>query len=165
MLNRKSRAGTYITIRCGAVINLPHKSLLKIPHGSPVRAWYEVSFVNSNAGLYSTSVSAVLYVMSCTLDQVIKALVCTMSIIYDVHINSSLPSAAYMRPWTGSTLIPIRACRLVGAKSLSEPMLNWTLKNKLQWNFYRNSCLFIQENAFENVVCQNGGLLFPAEMS
>ena len=39
-------------------------------------------------------------------------------------------------------------------------IVNWTLKNKLQWNFNRNSCLFIQENAFENVVCQNGGHLF-----
>ena len=27
------------------------------------------------------------------------------------------------------------------------------LRNKLQWNLKRNSCIFIQENAFENVVC------------
>ena len=26
--------------------------------------------------------------------------------------------------------------------------------NKLQWNFNRNSNIFIQENAFENVVCE-----------
>ena len=31
-------------------------------------------------------------------------------------------------------------------------VVNWTLRNKLQWNFHRNSYLFIQENAFENVV-------------
>ena len=46
------------------------------------------------------------------------------------------------------------ACCLVGAKPLSEPMLdiaNWTLSNKLQWNHNRNSYIFIQENAFENV--------------
>ena len=30
--------------------------------------------------------------------------------------------------------------------------MNWTLGNKLQWNLNRNSCIFIQENAFENVV-------------
>ena len=26
--------------------------------------------------------------------------------------------------------------------------------NELQWNFNRNSNIFIQENAFENVVCE-----------
>ena len=31
-------------------------------------------------------------------------------------------------------------------------IVNWTLKNKLYWNFYWNSYIFIQENAFENVV-------------
>ena len=33
-------------------------------------------------------------------------------------------------------------------------VVNWTLGNKLQWNFNRNSNIFIQENAFENVVCE-----------
>ena len=28
----------------------------------------------------------------------------------------------------------------------------WTFRNKLQWNFNRNSYIFTQENAFENVV-------------
>ena len=31
-------------------------------------------------------------------------------------------------------------------------IVDWTLRNKLQWNFKRNSYIFIQENAFENVV-------------
>ena len=31
-------------------------------------------------------------------------------------------------------------------------MVNWTLGNKFQWNFYQNATIFIQENAFENVV-------------
>ena len=31
-------------------------------------------------------------------------------------------------------------------------IVNWTLRNKLQWNLNRNSYIFIQENAFENVV-------------
>ena len=54
------------------------------------------------------------------------------------------------------------ACRLVGAKPLSEPMLdvvNWTLKNKLQWNSNLNSYIFIQENASENVVCEIAPIL------
>ena len=31
-------------------------------------------------------------------------------------------------------------------------IVNWILRNKLQWNLNRNSYIFIQENAFENVV-------------
>ena len=37
------------------------------------------------------------------------------------------------------------ACRLVGAKPLTEPMLNivkWTLRNKIQWNFNPTSSIF-----------------------
>ena len=33
-------------------------------------------------------------------------------------------------------------------------IVNWTLGNKLQWNFNRNSNIFIKENTFENVVCE-----------
>ena len=33
-------------------------------------------------------------------------------------------------------------------------IVNWALGNKLQWNFNRYSNIFIQENAFENVVCE-----------
>ena len=33
-------------------------------------------------------------------------------------------------------------------------IVNWTLGNKRQWNLDRNSYIFIQENAFENVDCE-----------
>ena len=33
-------------------------------------------------------------------------------------------------------------------------IIKWTPTNKLQWNFNRNSNIFIQENALENVVCE-----------
>ena len=36
-------------------------------------------------------------------------------------------------------------------------IVNWTLRNKLQGNFNWNSYIFIKENAFENVVCIDGG--------
>ena len=56
------------------------------------------------------------------------------------------------------------ACRLVGAKQLSEQMMeyfvNWTLGNKLQWNHIRNLYIFIQENARENVVRKMAAILF-----
>ena len=51
------------------------------------------------------------------------------------------------------------ACRLVGAKALSESMLgyhNLDRGKKLHWRFHQNSYIFVQENSFENVVCQNG---------
>ena len=41
------------------------------------------------------------------------------------RINSSLPSAAYLRRWAGSALVQIMACRLDGAKPLSELMLTY----------------------------------------
>ena len=43
----------------------------------------------------------------------------------DQCMNASPPSAAYMRRWTGSALVQIMACRLDGAKPLSEPMLTY----------------------------------------
>ena len=30
-------------------------------------------------------------------------------------------------------------------------IVNWSPKNKLQWNFKRNSNIFFQENPFENI--------------
>ena len=39
-----------------------------------------------------------------------------------LDINSSLPSPAYTRHWTGSALVQVMACRLFGAKPLPEPM-------------------------------------------
>ena len=53
------------------------------------------------------------------------------------------------------SLVQIMACHLVGAKPLSKPywtIVNWTLRNKLQWNLKQNLYTFIQENAFGNVV-------------
>ena len=38
-------------------------------------------------------------------------------------------------------------------------IVNWTLRNKLQWNFNRNSNVLIQENAFENVVCEMASIV------
>ena len=52
-------------------------------------------------------------------------------------ISSSSPSAAYMRQRIGWALLHIMACRLLGAKPLPNQswlIVNWTLRNKLQWN-------------------------------
>ena len=58
------------------------------------------------------------------------------------------------------SLVQIMACRLFGAKPLSEPMMEYfskrlcQIRNKFQWNFNRDVNIFIQENAFENVVVE-----------
>ena len=58
-------------------------------------------------------------------------------------VNSLGPGDAYMRHWTGSSLVQVMACRLFGAKQLPEPMLAnfqvYTLKQtslKLQWKTF-----------------------------
>ena len=38
-------------------------------------------------------------------------------------------------------------------------IVNWTLGNKLQWNFNRNYSSFIQENVFESAVCDTAAIL------
>ena len=39
-------------------------------------------------------------------------------------------------------------------------IVNWTLRNKFQWNFNHNSNIFIQENALENGVCEMASNLY-----
>ena len=38
-------------------------------------------------------------------------------------------------------------------------IVKWTLRNKLQWNFNRNSNIFIQENPLQNVICEMASIL------
>ena len=68
----------------------------------------------------------------------------------------------------GHDLLQVMACRLFGAKPLPESMLTYCQiepGNTFQWNLNRNSNIFIEENVFENAVCQNGGHLVQGEMS
>ena len=59
-----------------------------------------------------------------------------------VPVTNYLTFAAHIDLWSYT---------LLKSLSLSD---NWALRNKLQGNFNRNSTIFIQENAFENVVCE-----------
>ena len=54
------------------------------------------------------------------------------------------------------------ACRLVGASYCLNQCLdivNWALRNKLQWNINQNSYIFIQENEFKNGICKLAAIL------
>ena len=48
---------------------------------------------------------------------------CRLYVVLWILVVSSPPSAACMRLWTGSALVPVMACRLFGAKPLPAPML------------------------------------------
>ena len=74
-------------------------------------------------------------------------------------LNSLRPSDAYMRRWTGPSSVQIMACRLFGAKPLCWNIVDRAFRNKLQWNFNRNSNIFIHEIAFENRVCEMASIL------
>ena len=39
-------------------------------------------------------------------------------------------------------------------------IVNFSLRNKIHWNFNRSSSIFIQENVFKNVVCEMAAILF-----
>ena len=77
-------------------------------------------------------------------------------------INSLRPSDAYMHQqinhhWFRQWLVawPAPSHYLNHCWNI----VNWTLGNKLQWNLNRNSNIFIQENAFENNVCEMASIL------
>ena len=72
---------------------------------------------------------------------------------YMSMLNSSAPSAAYVRQRIGLALVQIMACRLFGAEPLSKSVLvivDSTPNNKLIWNFWQNTKLFIHENTSES---------------
>ena len=57
-----------------------------------------------------------------------------------------------------SSLVQITACCLFSASPLTEPILivvNWTNRNKFQWNFKQNTKISLQESIFENVEWKN----------
>ena len=77
-----------------------------------------------------------------------------------INVNSLGLSDAYMRQyithhWLRQWLVawPVPSHYL----NRCWYVVNWNLMNKHQWNLNQNSYIFIQENAFENVVCKNGG--------
>ena len=59
--------------------------------------------------------------------------------------------------WGRVTHICINKLTFIGSDNYLNQcwnIVNCALRNKLQWNFNLNSNIFMQENAFENVVCE-----------
>ena len=65
---------------------------------------------------------------------------------------------------TGSSLIGIMACRLCGARPLSEQMIMNdqldTWRQSSWWGLNQTGKIFIHENAFENISCKMAAVLF-----
>ena len=59
--------------------------------------------------------------------------------------------------WLKNDLPPGRRQAIIWTNA--EIVVIWNIKNKLQWNFNRNSHIFIQENTFETVVCGMAAIL------
>ena len=77
-------------------------------------------------------------------------------------VNTLRPSDAYMRRWSNHHWF---RWRLVAWSAPSHYLnqcwniVNRTLGNELQWNFNRNWNISIEENTFENVVCEMASIL------
>ena len=86
----------------------------------------------------------------------------TIKIYVLQRFNSLRPSDAGMRQWNNHHRF---SQWLVAWTAPSHYMnqcwnvVNWSLRNKLQWNSYRNYCIFIHENALESVVCEMAAML------
>ena len=77
-------------------------------------------------------------------------------------VNKSPPSVAYMRQWIGSALDKIMACRLSAPSHYLNQcwvIVDWTLRNKLLWNFNQNTNTVIHTNASEIIVCEMAAIL------
>ena len=69
------------------------------------------------------------------------------------HICVNEPGQHWFRWWLVAYSAPshyLNQCWLI---------VNWTLRNKLQWNPNQNAKLVIQENASENIVCEKAAIL------
>ena len=66
----------------------------------------------------------------------------------DQCVNSSTPSAANIRQWTGSTLIYVRDCRLFGADPLPEAERSHCQLNSWEHISVKFESKCCQENAF-----------------
>ena len=71
-------------------------------------------------------------------------------------LNPLWPKNTIWRRWWWSQFIRTMVCwQLVPRYYLNTYWpVNWSLKNKLQWNFKLTMIIFINENSFQNVVCE-----------
>ena len=69
------------------------------------------------------------------------------------HICASQLSHHWFRWWLVTYLVPSHYI------NQWQFIVNWTIWNKLQWNFNQNTKIFITEKSFENIVCKMATIL------
>ena len=87
---------------------------------------------------------------------------CSCCIIYLLMIDNKICYSVYgLTHWGRVRHICISDANHATSHylNLSLNIVNWTIRNKLQWNFNQNSYIFIQEIAFENVLCKLAAIL------
>ena len=67
-----------------------------------------------------------------------------------------------LTPWGRVTHICINKLTIIGSNQFWN-IVNWTLRNKLQWNFNRNSCIFIKKKASQNVVSKMAAIFYQPQ--
>ena len=83
-------------------------------------------------------------------------------------LNSSLPSAAYMRQWIRSALVQIMACHLFDAKPLSKPILGYCQlapQEETSVKFSSKYKAFHSQKCIGKYRLRNGGHFVQEEMS
>ena len=83
-------------------------------------------------------------------------------------INDNILYLHQLTHWGRVTHICVGYLTIIGSDNSLSPshylnqcwnIVNWTPRNKLQWNVNRNSYIFIQENPFENIVWKLAAIL------
>ena len=74
-----------------------------------------------------------------------------MTASYNVAQRLNLKYSLSLTHWGRVTHICVDNLSIIGSDNGSN-IVNWTLRNNLHGNLNQNSCVFIHENAFENVV-------------
>ena len=96
--------------------------------------------------------------------------ICIFHGVYCISIINSLRSSvAICHQWTWLSLVQEMAYCLSSADAITETNADLlsigSLRTDLQWNFNQFMIIFIQENAFENVVCTMAAILLSPQIA
>ena len=64
-----------------------------------------------------------------------------------------------MGQWLLSPLVQVMACRQCQTVTWINADVNYTIKYKLPWKFYKRLNIFVRRNSFENAVCKMVNIL------
>ena len=109
------------------------------------------------------SICSTRYANICTFHPLLR--MNAVMFLYSVSVECSAqltPNPKPLTHWVRETHICVDKLSIIASDNYLNQcwnIVNWTLRNKLQWNFIRNSYIFIHENTLENVVCEMASIL------